>query len=180
MKIFKENWFYELIINLLLSVVIFNATESVVWVAIFIASAYTIPFLGKLFVNAHGISGAKATALLTLVATLVFCQVFDIGVMTIESGSGALQKHAEMAKEQCHPKLPDSFVKGTKWNEEGEKCREVKQVNTDILKEVKEEGDNLNEINFQEIIELRKRDMIDPSMLECVVESTNTSGEAVR
>ena len=46
-----------------------------------------------------------------------------------------------------------------------------------IMKEVKEDGDNLNEINFQEIIELRKRDMIDPSMLECVVESTNTSEE---
>ena len=49
-----------------------------------------------------------------------------------------------------------------------------------ILKEVKEEGDNLNEINFQEIIELRKRDMIDPSMLECVVESTNTSEGATQ
>ena len=49
-----------------------------------------------------------------------------------------------------------------------------------ILKEVKEAGDNLNEINFQEIIELRKRDMLDPSMLECVVELTNTSGDVTR
>jgi hypothetical protein len=49
-----------------------------------------------------------------------------------------------------------------------------------ILKEVKEEGDNLNEINFEEIIELRKRDMLDPSMLECVVESTNTSEGATQ
>ena len=49
-----------------------------------------------------------------------------------------------------------------------------------ILKEVKEEGDNLNEINFQEIIELRKRDMIDPSMLECIVELSDTSEEGKR
>ena len=45
------------------------------------------------------------------------------------------------------------------------------------MKEVKEEGDNLNDIDFQEVIELRKRDMIDPSMLECIVELTGTSEE---
>jgi hypothetical protein len=43
-----------------------------------------------------------------------------------------------------------------------------------IMKEVKEEGDNLNDIDFQEVIELRKRDMMDPSMLECIVELTGT------
>ena len=41
-----------------------------------------------------------------------------------------------------------------------------------IMAEVKEEGDNLNDIDFQEVIELRKRDMMDPSMLECIVELT--------
>jgi hypothetical protein len=46
-----------------------------------------------------------------------------------------------------------------------------------IMKEVKEEGDNLNDIDFQEVIELRKRDMMDPSMLECIVELTGTSEE---
>ena len=46
-----------------------------------------------------------------------------------------------------------------------------------IMKEVKEDGDNLNDIDFQEVIELRKRDMIDPSMLECIVELTDTSKE---
>ena len=45
------------------------------------------------------------------------------------------------------------------------------------MKEVKEEGDNLNDIDFQEVIELRKRDMMDPSMLECIVELTGTSEE---
>ena len=49
-----------------------------------------------------------------------------------------------------------------------------------IMKEVKEEGDNLNDIDFQEVIELRKRDMIDPSMLECIVELTDTSEEGKR
>jgi hypothetical protein len=46
-----------------------------------------------------------------------------------------------------------------------------------IMKEVKEEGDNLNDIDFQEVIELRKRDMMNPSMLECIVELTDTSKE---
>ena len=46
-----------------------------------------------------------------------------------------------------------------------------------IMKEVKEDGDNLNDIDFQEVIELRKRDMMDPSMLECIVELTDTSEE---
>ena len=46
-----------------------------------------------------------------------------------------------------------------------------------IMAEVKEEGDNLNDIDFQEVIELRKRDMMDPSMLECIVELTGTSEE---
>ena len=49
-----------------------------------------------------------------------------------------------------------------------------------IMKEVKEEGDNLNDIDFQEVIELRKRDMIDPSMLECIVELSDTSEEGKR
>ena len=49
-----------------------------------------------------------------------------------------------------------------------------------IMKEVKEEGNNLNDIDFQEVIELRKRDMIDPSMLECIVELTDTSEEGKR
>ena len=48
------------------------------------------------------------------------------------------------------------------------------------MKEVKEEGDNLNDIDFQEVIELRKRDMIDPSMLECIVELSDTSEEGKR
>ena len=46
-----------------------------------------------------------------------------------------------------------------------------------IMKDVKEEGDNLNDIDFQEVIELRKRDMMDPSMLECIVELTDRSEE---
>ena len=46
-----------------------------------------------------------------------------------------------------------------------------------IMKDVKEEGDNLNDIDFQEVIELRKRDMMDPSMLECIVELTDSSEE---
>ena len=49
-----------------------------------------------------------------------------------------------------------------------------------IMKEVKEDGDNLNDIDFQEVIELRKRDMIDPSMLECIVELSDTSEEGKR
>ena len=46
-----------------------------------------------------------------------------------------------------------------------------------IMKDVKEEGDNLNDIDFQEVIELRKRDMMDPSMLECIVKLTDRSEE---
>jgi hypothetical protein len=41
-----------------------------------------------------------------------------------------------------------------------------------IMKEVKLEGDNLNDIDFDEIIELRRRDMVDPSLLECFIEAS--------
>ena len=39
-----------------------------------------------------------------------------------------------------------------------------------IMKEVKSEGDDLNTVNFDEVIEQRRRDMVDPSILECFVD----------
>ena len=39
-----------------------------------------------------------------------------------------------------------------------------------IMKEVKSEGDDLNTVNFDEVIEQRRRDMVDPSLLECFVD----------
>ena len=39
-----------------------------------------------------------------------------------------------------------------------------------IMKEVKSEGDDLNTVNFDEVIEQRRRDMVDPSLLECYVD----------
>jgi len=39
-----------------------------------------------------------------------------------------------------------------------------------IMKEVKSEGDDLNTVDFDEVIEQRRRDMVDPSLLECYVD----------
>ena len=39
-----------------------------------------------------------------------------------------------------------------------------------IMKEVKSEGDDLNTVDFDEVIEHRRRDMVDPSLLECLVD----------
>lgn len=41
------------------------------------------------------------------------------------------------------------------------------------MKDVLLECDNLNKINFNEIIELRKRDMVDPSVLDCLIDASN-------
>lgn len=43
----------------------------------------------------------------------------------------------------------------------------------EIMKDVLLECDNLNKINFNEIIELRKRDMVDPSVLDCLIDASN-------
>ena len=39
-----------------------------------------------------------------------------------------------------------------------------------IMKEVKSEGDDLNTVDFDEVIEHRRRDMVNPSLLECLVD----------
>jgi len=41
----------------------------------------------------------------------------------------------------------------------------------DIMKDVKSQGDNLNEIDFDEIIEMRKRDMTDRGIYNCTNEA---------
>jgi len=46
-----------------------------------------------------------------------------------------------------------------------------------IMKEVKSEGDDLNTVDFDEVIELRRRDMLNPLLLECVV---NVSDENLK
>lgn len=47
----------------------------------------------------------------------------------------------------------------------------------EIMKEVKSEGDDLNTIDFDEIIEMRKRDIVDTSMLDSIIctQNKNTS-----
>ena len=40
-----------------------------------------------------------------------------------------------------------------------------------IMKEVKSEGDDLNNVDFDQVIELRRRDLVDPSFLECIVDA---------
>ena len=39
-----------------------------------------------------------------------------------------------------------------------------------IMKEVKSEGDDLNNVDFDQVIELRRRDMLNPLLLECFVD----------
>ena len=39
-----------------------------------------------------------------------------------------------------------------------------------IMKEVKSEGDDLNTVDFDKVIEYRRRDMVNPLLLECVVD----------
>lgn len=39
-----------------------------------------------------------------------------------------------------------------------------------IMKEVKSEGDDLNTVDFDEVIEHRRRDMVNPLLLECLVD----------
>jgi hypothetical protein len=46
----------------------------------------------------------------------------------------------------------------------------IKALN--IMKDVREEGDDLNDIDFDQIIEERRRDMVDTSMLECVFDGS--------
>ena len=38
----------------------------------------------------------------------------------------------------------------------------------EIMKEVKEQGDDLNDVNLDEIIEMRKRDMTDRSIYDAI------------
>jgi hypothetical protein len=44
-----------------------------------------------------------------------------------------------------------------------------------IMKEVRLEGDDLNDIDFDQVIEIRRRDMLDTSLLECLVEVDDKS-----
>ena len=46
-----------------------------------------------------------------------------------------------------------------------------------IMKEVRLEGDNLNDIDFDQVIEIRRRDMMDTSLLECLVEVDDKSNK---
>ena len=39
-----------------------------------------------------------------------------------------------------------------------------------IMNEVKSEGDDLNTVDFDEVIEHRRRDMVNPLLLECLVD----------
>lgn len=50
----------------------------------------------------------------------------------------------------------------------------IKTLN--IMKEIQTEGDDLNEIDFDEVIENRRRDMVDVSMLECVIIADSKDG----
>jgi len=47
----------------------------------------------------------------------------------------------------------------------------------EIMKEVRGEGDNLNDIDFDEVIEMRMRDMTDRSIYDGI-QSTENSDEA--
>ena len=49
-----------------------------------------------------------------------------------------------------------------------------------IMKEVRLEGDNLNDIDFDQVIEIRRRDMMDTSLLECLVEVDEKSNKDLK
>jgi|TARA_B110000467_G_C18152510_1_gene384979 hypothetical protein len=49
-----------------------------------------------------------------------------------------------------------------------------------IMKEVRLEGDNLNDIDFDQVIEIRRRDMMDTSLLECLVEVDDKSNKDLK
>ena len=49
-----------------------------------------------------------------------------------------------------------------------------------IMKEVRLEGDNLNDIDFDQVIEIRRRDMMDTSLLECLVEVDEKSNKELK
>jgi len=127
MKIIKEQWFYALVINLLLTAAIFNTTKSTAWTVTFFVAAYAIPFIATLMAKEHGLVKGKGAGALILFATLVFCQMFDVGVITIEAGSGAMAKYAEATKNNCFPNLPKEIVKDPNWNKNGDECRKQKE-----------------------------------------------------
>ncbi len=54
----------------------------------------------------------------------------------------------------------------------------IKTLN--IMKEIKSEGDNLNDVDFDQVIELRRRDMVDVSMLECVFDVPTKSVDGLK
>ena len=54
----------------------------------------------------------------------------------------------------------------------------IKTLN--IMKEIKSEGDNLNDVDFDQVIELRRRDMVDTSMLECVLDVPTKSVDGLK
>ncbi len=54
----------------------------------------------------------------------------------------------------------------------------IKTLN--IMKEIKSEGDNLNDVDFDQVIELRRRDMVDVSMLECVLDVPTESVDGLK
>ena len=49
-----------------------------------------------------------------------------------------------------------------------------------IMKEVRLEGDNLNDIDFDQVIEIRRRDMMDTSLLECLIEVDEKSNKYLK
>jgi len=49
-----------------------------------------------------------------------------------------------------------------------------------IMKEVRLEGDNLNDIDFDQVIEIRRRDMMDTSLLECLIEVDEKSNKDLK
>ncbi len=54
----------------------------------------------------------------------------------------------------------------------------IKTLN--IMKEIKSEGDNLNDVDFDQVIELRRRDMVNVSMLECVLDVPTKSVDGLK
>jgi hypothetical protein len=54
----------------------------------------------------------------------------------------------------------------------------IKTLN--IMKEIKSEGDNLNDVDFDQVIELRRRDMVDVSMLECIFDVSTKSKDGLK
>jgi len=54
----------------------------------------------------------------------------------------------------------------------------IKTLN--IMKQVRSEGDNLNDINFDQVIELRRRDIVDTSMLECIFDVSTKSKDGLK